>query len=386
MTSSSGSKFMAPASVVTPQKSTSPRDGLAAIQPRRLSGSSPSTSKQQQQGPEQQPKRVFRCLSNTRGNHHGFSPISPDRRSHTPSRHQQQQLQQQSSLKHMFQPPTPNSRKKPSSPREERKREVTARVQGSRLDRSTLYHVPLRRSRPTRASTSTTATSNESDVSQNKKIHFQPIVAVVAIPSHREYSSNTKKTLWGSMKEIKTNAVRNTAEFIHDRCNWRKATEEQDMYRDSRNGVLIHPVHVQRYYAALQAHEEKKKQKEQEQQEEESENQATEEEEPSRSSRKRARCCSPSPIRRARSARNPDYEHHEAKRRRLHIHVPVPCRPVYYCCEQQQHYPYGHMQQQENMGYYHQQYPVNHYEYGGPMYPMPFPHHPSRNCPTTEMA
>jgi hypothetical protein len=331
---------------------------------------------------KQEPTRVFRCLSNTT-TANSFSPISPDHRSRYVT---SQQQQQRSSLKHMFQPPASSSaigRKKTFYPRHDAQEAVgqTLAVQflGCRLDRSSLFQQSLRRSKPCCGAVSAGSTCGKEEDCNGKRVHFKSIVSVVLVPSHREYSPTTKKTLWGSIKEIKAAAIRNTAEFIHDRCNWRKATEEDRMYRDTRNGTLIHPVHVQRYYAAVEAYQQKTKKQHRHQQEAATKEREAEEAETQLShvSRKRARCCSPSPIRRPDSPTTPDYERHEAKRRRLHIHAPVPCRPIYY---QQQQQPLF-ATQQENYFHY-QQYPQR---YSPCIYPVIFPHHPtSMSCPAMD--
>lgn len=306
------------------QKSNFVQDQAQAVTPRRRA-------------------RVFRCLSNT----NTLAATTTG----TPQG-------QRSALKSMFQPPasSPGRQMSPSS-RHGREQVRQAKVPmpsfvffGSRLDRSSLHSRKLRSAK--------TATVHKG------KVQFKPTVAVICIPSHRSYPSKVKKTLWGSTKEIKANAIRNTAEYIYDNCNWRKSTEEEQFYRDTRNGSLIHPVHVQRYYAAM------KKMQDQAKKNEGENNQNTQhpEQKSTRSclqkqneqvlSRKRVRCCTPSPIRR--SATESEHER-ETKRARLDVHSPAPrqgCSPVMYYTPRLPPAPHYPLYQQENFRSYQEQQPM----------------------------
>jgi hypothetical protein len=371
--------------------------------------------------------RVFRCLSNT-----ASTAVTPEDRS------------RRSALKYTFttqgtrhQTSSPSS---PSSPQEQQTKKLYAYTlvyYGSQLDKSTLSHRPLRCSRPTKGCQSEEPSvaaaadkqTGEKKGSQTKRVSFHTTVACIKIPSHREYSDRTKRSMWGSMKEIKANAVRNTAEFIHDKCQWRNCVEEDQMYLDSRSGNLVHPVHVQRYYAAWQAQEQEKKR--QQQQAEAADHERMEEEEETADkqpqqpehheqendhasmNRKRVRCCSPSPVRRQSLNKNSNlavhhrsYQHEnttpiktttstsdelsgelDRQPKRLRIQAPVPCRqppmaayystpPQAYPHPSQENYACFYDQQQQQAYYHHHHHSMmamrNH-----------FPH-PMR-CPPTEI-
>ena len=52
--------------------------------------------------------------------------------------------------------------------------------------------------------------------------------------------------MWSSRTEISMAARRNQMEYSYDGWNYRKATEEEDMYVHPITGVYIHPVHLAR--------------------------------------------------------------------------------------------------------------------------------------------
>ena len=327
-------------------------------------------------------ERVFRCLSNTAAQSNNTSTITFNQASPEDRSALKQQQQQQLS----FQPPILSSPKpqRLSSPvpktqqHQQNKRVLVLTTEqfayyGARIDRSKEYQTQLRPGRP--CCPSAASSSDEHSEQGPPKVRFQPVVTAVQIPSHRDYTERTKNSIWSSVKELKANAVRNTAEYIHDKCKWRQCTEEHDFYFDRRTQELVHPVHVERYYAAL---EKKKKQKQEQdrllaeqqepepmecsrneenqqptireeesfkqQMEEEKEQarqqrqQEEEEEARRRQYRKRIRCCSPSPIRRQTNlwARHytdndsnmveDDGMEHQPKRPR--IQAPIPCRPM----------------------------------------------------------
>ena len=349
---------------------------------------------ERQESAQHHDKRVFRCLSNTAGTSTTPSTITS---MNTSALSPDAARARRSSLKHMFLPPSSDVR------RQSRQQQMSV-FYGCRLDRSTMTQVPLRRSGKSRAARKPAAEGDEEPQLQvaaptttKKGVHFCPAVTVVCVPSHKDYATSLKRTLWGSLKDIKANAIRNTAEFIHDRCNWRKATEEDHMYRDTRSGAYIHPVHVQRYYAAWQAAK-KKKQRQQQQEEEASssdpleptaagdENERTKQSETHAKeelprSRKRVRCCSPSPIRRLQDV---TADHHQPKRQRT-ILSPVPCRrppTAVYQQQPQQDNSYAYYEEQQQASYWQQQQQQN-------TAVCAFPHHPSNVTfppPASEMA
>jgi hypothetical protein len=77
-----------------------------------------------------------------------------------------------------------------------------------------------------------------------KKVHFYEKNTVIEIPNKGDYSDSTRKNLWTSFREIKTNAKRNRVEFQADGCDWRKCKEESEML--FQNGKLIHPASYQK--------------------------------------------------------------------------------------------------------------------------------------------
>ena len=56
-----------------------------------------------------------------------------------------------------------------------------------------------------------------------------------------------KKTLWGNLEEIASNASRNTIEFAFENFDWRAAIECEDMHV-TETGERIHPVHARRTF------------------------------------------------------------------------------------------------------------------------------------------
>merc|ERR1712232_1464303 len=72
------------------------------------------------------------------------------------------------------------------------------------LDRSTLVHQPLKYNREEEQE----ALSKEP--ARKRKVRFGEETAIVKIHSHRHYPETIKQCIWGSRKEIKANAIRNT--------------------------------------------------------------------------------------------------------------------------------------------------------------------------------
>lgn len=62
-----------------------------------------------------------------------------------------------------------------------------------------------------------------------------------------EYSKRVKDRLWTNAEELQQNAQRNAFEFAAEGWDWRTALEDENMYRDSVSGELIHPVHCVHY-------------------------------------------------------------------------------------------------------------------------------------------
>ena len=79
-------------------------------------------------------------------------------------------------------------------------------------------------------------------------VAFDPIVSVVPIPSHTEYSDQVRGRLWADQKEIAEMASRNSLEFAAEGCNWRDALDEDDMLQVG--GEHVHPIHANPLLAA----------------------------------------------------------------------------------------------------------------------------------------
>jgi len=74
-------------------------------------------------------------------------------------------------------------------------------------------------------------------------VSFNAEVKVVPIPMRDEYSKRVKERLWTTAEELQLNAQRNAYEFAAEGWEWRTVLEDENMYRDSSSGELIHPVH-----------------------------------------------------------------------------------------------------------------------------------------------
>jgi hypothetical protein len=70
-------------------------------------------------------------------------------------------------------------------------------------------------------------------------IKFQDVVKVVEVPSYRDYDETSRKKMWASRKDVKTNAQRNRLEYRADGRQWRECCEEKNMVEI--NGQLFHP-------------------------------------------------------------------------------------------------------------------------------------------------
>lgn len=81
---------------------------------------------------------------------------------------------------------------------------------------------------------------------ENKGICFDETVVVVPIPMRNDYSARMKKRLWMNRLELLQNVHRNSIEFAAEGYDWHNVTEDDGMYKCSRSGKLIHPVHCRR--------------------------------------------------------------------------------------------------------------------------------------------
>lgn len=83
---------------------------------------------------------------------------------------------------------------------------------------------------------------------EGPRITFNTEVKVLGIPMRDEYSNRVKQRLWTNAEDLAFNAQRNAMEFAAEGWNWRTALEDENMYRDSVSGELIHPIHCVQYH------------------------------------------------------------------------------------------------------------------------------------------
>ena len=77
---------------------------------------------------------------------------------------------------------------------------------------------------------------------QSHHVRFYPNVYKKLIPSRSNYKESEQRNMWSTLKEIQYASKRNILEFSYDSWNWRKATEEVDMYYNTSTGKYIHPA------------------------------------------------------------------------------------------------------------------------------------------------
>jgi hypothetical protein len=66
-------------------------------------------------------------------------------------------------------------------------------------------------------------------------------IAVKEIPSHTEYDFDTWLRMWDMPETVKKERRRNALEFAADDCDWRQATEEEEMFL-AKDGSHVHPA------------------------------------------------------------------------------------------------------------------------------------------------
>ena len=74
-------------------------------------------------------------------------------------------------------------------------------------------------------------------------IQFDPSVIVISIPSHRDYTPQTRSALHSTEMETLSSIERNTKEFTYEGWDWKCAIEEENMIFDSGSGKFIHPIY-----------------------------------------------------------------------------------------------------------------------------------------------
>ena len=72
-----------------------------------------------------------------------------------------------------------------------------------------------------------------------RRIRWESQVTVVEIPSHREYSSSVRDSLYTPRMTVHANRVRNYLEFSANGENWRECREEDEFIVVA--GMLLHP-------------------------------------------------------------------------------------------------------------------------------------------------
>jgi len=100
-------------------------------------------------------------------------------------------------------------------------------------------------------------------------VRFYPNVYKKIIPHRLQYTPEERQQMWCSLEEIRVASKRNILEFSYDKWKWRTATEEMEMYYNSKTGRHdIHPaVNLyrirQQEYLLLQRKEQQRQRQEQ---------------------------------------------------------------------------------------------------------------------------
>jgi hypothetical protein len=86
--------------------------------------------------------------------------------------------------------------------------------------------------------------SAETNNTATATVKFNTVVSVIHIPSRHQFSKRIKQSLWRDRYELNEMVERNMEEFAAENYDWRCVVLDDEMYVDSTNGELIHPIHV----------------------------------------------------------------------------------------------------------------------------------------------
>mmetsp|Transcript_3769 Transcript_3769/g.5087 ORF Transcript_3769/g.5087 Transcript_3769/m.5087 type:complete len:235 (-) Transcript_3769:275-979(-) len=93
--------------------------------------------------------------------------------------------------------------------------------------------------------TDTTSLSTDSSSSAPSRVTFNDSVTEYPIHHFDEFPLEIRSNIWTAGRDVSINKKRNKKEYKYDFCDWRSATEEDEMVLDTLTGELIHPVHLE---------------------------------------------------------------------------------------------------------------------------------------------
>mmetsp|Transcript_17931 Transcript_17931/g.23753 ORF Transcript_17931/g.23753 Transcript_17931/m.23753 type:complete len:255 (-) Transcript_17931:99-863(-) len=89
-----------------------------------------------------------------------------------------------------------------------------------------------------------TTSSSTNSCSSVYRVMFLDSVTEYPVHTVEEYPMEIRSNIWSSGREVSQNKKRNKKEYKYDFCDWRGATEEDEMVLDTLTGELIHPAHL----------------------------------------------------------------------------------------------------------------------------------------------
>ena len=90
-----------------------------------------------------------------------------------------------------------------------------------------------------------TTSSSTNSCSSAYRVMFQDSVTEYPIHRVEEFPMEIRSNIWSTGREVSLNKKRNKKEYKYDFCDWRGATEEDEMVLDTLTGELIHPAHLE---------------------------------------------------------------------------------------------------------------------------------------------